>query len=373
MIAAVPAYIGNNFADAPPGHRFGLYFPVWNEQTWALEKTQKSAALKQTLTIPAESRKQIDALRTRQKALIALTTADAKLSLEAEATSPLATGMGMEHPLENGFAFLNPYGLPYLPGSSIKGVLRRAAEELAQENKDGWSAAAIDVLFGHEDSNNASRGALTFWDAIPEVAGNTMGMDVMTPHYGDYYQGKSTPHDAGSPNPIVFMVIPAKSKFTFHITADTQRLKDMENWQALMQTAFDHAFKWLGFGAKKSVGYGAMRQDHEAEARALAEPERMKEQDAEIKRQQEEAALPPEQKNLLDLTQLLSIDKKMKIKQAGNQTSNDLANLLRDAQTWSKEYRVQLADLAEEIYNWHGWGPKKKIDDKKSALVALRS
>ncbi|SEB08917.1 CRISPR type III-B/RAMP module RAMP protein Cmr6 [Thiothrix caldifontis] len=81
----------------------------------------------------------------------------------------------------------------------------------------------------------------------------------MTPHYGDYYQGNGTPHDAGSPNPIVFMVIPAKSKFTFHVTADTQRLKDVQNWQALMQTAFNHAFKWLGFGAKTAVGYGAMQ------------------------------------------------------------------------------------------------------------------
>lgn len=262
MIPATPKYVADaagDFKTAPPGHRFGLYFPIWNEQTWALEKTQKSAALKQILAIPAESRKQIDALRIRQQALVALAADDAKLSLEAEATSPLATGMGMEHPLENGFAFLNPYGLPYLPGSGIKGVLRRAAEELRDANEAGWNDAAIDVLFGHEDSNNASRGALTFWDAIPELAGNTMGMDVMTPHYGDYYQGNATPHDAGSPNPIVFMVIPARSKFSFHVTADTHRLQAVQDWKALMEAAFAHAFKWLGFGAKTAVGYGAMQ------------------------------------------------------------------------------------------------------------------
>jgi CRISPR-associated protein Cmr6 len=265
MIPAVPAYIGNNFNDTPPGHRFGLYFPIWNEHTWGLERTRKSEALRQTLSVPAESRKQIEALRTRQQALVALAAEDAKLSLEAESISPLATGMGMEHPLENGFAFLNPYGLPYLPGSSIKGVLRRAAEELTQENQGCWNETMIDALFGHEDSNNASRGTLTFWDAIPELAGNTMGMDVMTPHYGEYYQDNGTPHDAGSPNPIVFMVVPAKSKFSFHVTADISRLKDVQNWKALMQAAFAHAFKWLGFGAKTSVGYGAMRDPRQGQ------------------------------------------------------------------------------------------------------------
>lgn len=264
MISATPKYVADaagDFKAAPPGHRFNLYFPIWNERTWEREDKSKAEALKKTLHVPTESCNQIEALRTRQQALVALAADDAKLSLEAEATSPLATGMGMEHPLENGFAFLNPYGLPYLPGSSIKGVLRRAAEELRDANEEGWDDAAIDALFGHQDSNNASRGALIFWDTIPELAGNTMGMDVMTPHYGDYYQGNTTPHDAGSPNPIVFMVIPPGSKFSFHVTADISRLKEVTNWKDLLQAAFEHAFLWLGFGAKTAVGYGAMKKD----------------------------------------------------------------------------------------------------------------
>ncbi|MBK8455495.1 MAG: type III-B CRISPR module RAMP protein Cmr6 [Thiofilum sp.] len=308
---------------------------IQRRNDWDKLSSGKSKALGQTLKVPLVSIEQITALRQRQQALVSLAAVDTKLSLEAEATSSLATGMGMEHPLENGFAFLNPYGLPYLPGSSIKGVLRRAAEELAFDENSQFDILDVWFLFGFEgaagswwsltgkekqalsDEQKQRRaeskqqfdahllalvnkpklvsfikkvvpegkeqndfvaapqsflqkldgirqklslgGALTFWDAIPELAGNTMGMDVMTPHYGDYYQGNGTPHDAGSPNPIVFMVIPAKSKFTFHVTADTYRLKEVQNWQALMQTAFEHAFKWLGFGAKTAVGYGAMR------------------------------------------------------------------------------------------------------------------
>ena len=273
MIPAIPEYLGKEFKDgkkfkdAPPGHCFGLYFAIWNERTWLLEKTRKSEALKETLSIPSESRNQIDALRSRQQALIELTSEDARLSLEAVTTSPLATGMGMEHPLENGFAFLNPYGLPYLPSSGSKGVLRRAAEELRDERKDGWTQDAITELFGLESDNRQTehtRGALTFWDTIPEI--REMGIDVMTPHYSDYYQGKSTPHDAGQPNPIVFLVIPPQSRFTFHITADLRRFNKVENWKRLMQDAFEYAFDWLGFGAKTSVGYGAMCRDLDAEA-----------------------------------------------------------------------------------------------------------
>jgi DNA-binding transcriptional MerR regulator len=36
-------------------------------------------------------------------------------------------------------------------------------------------------------------------------------------------------------------------------------------WKALMREAFQHAFDWLGFGAKTAVGYGAMETDENAQ------------------------------------------------------------------------------------------------------------
>jgi CRISPR type III-B/RAMP module RAMP protein Cmr6 len=71
-------------------------------------------------------------------------------------TAPLATGLGLAHPIENGFAFLSPYGLPYLPGASVKGVLRRAAEELAllEGDSKGWTMGAVWRLFGF-DANSS--------------------------------------------------------------------------------------------------------------------------------------------------------------------------------------------------------------------------
>jgi len=285
MRAAVPEYVGTSFVDCPPGHRFSLYFPVWKDN-WSLDKEGKVQALKQTLSLPRHAQDTLAALRERQAMLLDGIPEVARLSIEAQSTAPFATGLGLAHPLENGFAFLNPYGLPYLPGSSIKGVLRRAAEELAGEliehDRKGWTPEAITALFGLESEDHQKehlRGALIFWDALPKPANNCMGMEVMTPHYGDYYQAKRTdtyrdgvtPHDAGQPNPIVFLVVPAGSKFSFHVTCDATRLtaNQRDTWQALVRAAFEHAFDWLGFGAKTAVGYGAMQiQEHSEENHA---------------------------------------------------------------------------------------------------------
>ncbi len=85
----------------------------------------------------------------------------------------------------------------------------------------------------------------------------------MTPH-GDYYQGKSTPHDAGKPNPIPFLAVPAGSAFRFVVGFEQalwpKHLPQPADWKALLGRIFERAFDWLGFGAKTAVGYGAMER-----------------------------------------------------------------------------------------------------------------
>jgi len=319
MRAAVPDYVvraAENFHDCPPGHRFGLYFPVWRAD-WSLDKEGKGAALKQTLSLPPYAREALAALRVRQAILLDAFPDNARLSIEAESRAPFTSGLGIEHPLENGFAFLNPYGLPYLPGSSIKGVLRRAAEELVGElieaDRKGWTPEAITAFFGLESEDrekNHSRGALTFWDALPNPAKHSMGMEVMTPHHSGYYKGETTPHDAGQPNPIVFLVVPADSEFSFHLTCDATRLSQelTASWQDLMRAVFEHAFDWLGFGAKTAVGYGAMEWDpkaeHDAEQQRVDRAKRAKEEQARKREEEEKAAarakLDPIEQSILD-------------------------------------------------------------------------
>ena len=72
---------------------------------------------------------------------------------------------------------------------------------------------------------------------------------------------ESTPHDSGAPIPVSFLAVPAKSDFDFHVVCHPSRLPEslQNTWRDLLQKAFDHAFEWVGFGAKTSVGYGAMK------------------------------------------------------------------------------------------------------------------
>ena len=321
-IAAVPAYLGKDFSTASPGLRFGMYLPLWGvnrrtgELLWetadidyavrgqAREERQikvenKTSALKQACELKSHDKTRMAAIAQRQAHQASITAHT--LTLDAIATAPFTTGLGNEHPLENGFAFLNPYGLPYLPGSGVKGVLRQAARELASGEwgeAHGWTEekihllkvsggksialSVLDVLFGRETEGGDSehvRGALSFWDALPQIPGNTLAVDIMTPHQSHYYQQKvdrksgdsATPHDSGQPNPISFLTLPPKTCFTFHVQCNLPHLERLaqdlahnDRWKTLLTAAFEHAFAWLGFGAKTAVGYGAMQVDERA-------------------------------------------------------------------------------------------------------------
>src|SRR5574337_1019316 len=328
-IAAVPAYLGQDFSHASPGLRFGMYLPLWGinrrsrELLWStsdidyavrgqqreereIKVENKTSALQQACNLTAHDKKIMQALARRQTHTAQATSN--VFTLDAIATAPFTTGLGNEHPLENGFAFLNPYGLPYLPGSGIKGVLRQAARELAGGDwgdTHGWSEEKIhllgcielpttDVLFGRETEGGDSdhvHGALSFWDAIPQIPGDHLAVDVMTPHQSHYYQqrkdrksGDSTsPHDSGAPNPISFLTLPPGTGFAFHVVCDVAHLTrlapdlaDSQRWQQLLTAAFEHAFEWLGFGAKTAVGYGAMESETQRQ-RKLEEARRQQE------------------------------------------------------------------------------------------------
>ncbi len=368
MRAAVPAYLGTGFAGAPPGHRFRLYLEVWDDR-WGLEKSKKEALSRLLDTRPFMEG--VESLRQRQRGL----ALPSDLVVDATSTAPFVTGMGMEHPLENGFAFLDPYGLPYLPGSSVKGVVRRAAEELALFEGDpkGWTLPAVWWFFGFDASSaflakgdrdepapvaeerrrwreayrdrGASgsqelvhalvphvlddearrlleregggllevlprseplrgklhlRGSVELWDVLPKPAGAALRVDIMNPHHGHYYQGGEPPHDAGSPNPVFFLTVPEGSELTF-----IARLRPVgalphelaASWKGLLTAAFEHAFAWLGFGAKTSLGYGAMARDREAERAADEQARHRAAEQAERRRRDDEgrrlAAMSP--------------------------------------------------------------------------------
>jgi CRISPR-associated protein Cmr6 len=333
-IAAVPDYLGNDFRTASPGLRFGMFLKLWGinlrsqQASWKthdisyaiggqdrqereVKNENKVPALKEATRLNPDDEHLMAALAKKQRKVFSTTPSSSGLALEAFATSPFTTGLGNEHPLENGFAFLNPYGLPYLPGSGVKGVMRQAARELASGEwgeSHGWNPAAITALFGREGQNGDTehlRGALTFWDVIPQINGHALQVEIMTPHQSHYYQqnldrktgSSTTPHDSGQPIPISFLTVPPGSGFTFHVQCDlallgrsAPELAENEQWKQLLATAFEHAFEWCGFGAKTAVGYGAMTTEAARKAEAeKVEARRAAEKEAEKARRQEQA------------------------------------------------------------------------------------
>ncbi len=278
MRPMVPDYLIEpfEFKDLSPSLQYGLYFKGWNNQFEKHNQSDKTR-IQQSDKARRQRKKTVDVLLGRQNSLAADSHRNSRtFRIAGETLSPFATGLGNEHPLENGFSFLEPYGLPYLPGSSVKGVLRRAAEELVDENllDEGLMFSHCDIksLFGNENSESKSRGALEFWDVIIDIprlrTGTDADFDVMTPHHGNYFKGSALPDDSKSPIPIFFLTIPVGSKFNFFIYCDTIRLKRLQpellqesSWEKIIEKTCEHAFEWIGFGAKTAVGYGAMRRD----------------------------------------------------------------------------------------------------------------
>jgi CRISPR-associated protein Cmr6 len=167
VICAAPEYLEKrlNYSCLPPGHIFNLYAPMWvsenfkskfggkGENKWEiaanidLKPGQWNPATKskdvlreardsgktKTLQLTAQSfSKEVKEFQDRLiKRQISLANANDSFVVPCKLNAPLATGLGNEHPVENGFSFVSPYGLPYIAGSGVKGALRRAAEIMA--------------------------------------------------------------------------------------------------------------------------------------------------------------------------------------------------------------------------------------------------
>lgn len=356
MAIAAPDYVGGHLlTDCPPGHRFSLYFDGWNAE-WKIPEGEKAAGLRRLLRL-GDAKELLVALRSRQEALSQSLPEDRYVVIDAISTSPFSTGLGIEHPIENGFAFLAPYGLPYLAGSGVKGVARRAAEELLSEKLTGLNQDAIDALFGPGDPASSAegppladdqrrRGALTFWDVFPELKGGEMAVEIMTPHHATYYQGDSSPHDAGQPIPIPFLAVPPGSLFRFVVTFEPTLLPaEMAalDWKAVLNEAFKHAFGWLGFGAKTAVGYGAMKLD----ADALREREHR----AAARKQEARLASLTEEGRQIEALRARLQNHQGKRQPISGQLYVELSRLIKAAldMPWPESDRRTLADLASGL------------------------
>jgi CRISPR-associated protein Cmr6 len=182
----------------------------------------------------------------------------------------LVVGLGLPSPLETGFLLDRLTGCPYLPGSSVKGLLRAAARLVRQEELEGdkpfWEAHA-NRIFGPEiaPGSTPKTGEVIFYDAFPALWPR-LEIDVLTPHYGRYYREGVDPGDWDNPVPVPFLAVAPGTTFHFYLQAV---ITDFQKLEELLALALD----WMGIGAKKSAGYGIFGKDAPpAEARSSQRP-----------------------------------------------------------------------------------------------------
>lgn len=172
------------------------------------------------------------------------------LQLTFKTTSRLVIGIGQDHPIENGFLWHPTLGVPYIPGSSIKGMLRNWV--LTWEGRD-------DATSWFESGVEKGVGELIFLDALPRVAPK-LEADVITPHYGLYYRdatGNTPPADWHSPVPTPFLTVAAGAEFAIRVIRRRSTTADSFDFEPVKRALTD-AFDTLGIGAKTAVGYGRL-------------------------------------------------------------------------------------------------------------------
>ncbi|HJK92750.1 MAG TPA: type III-B CRISPR module RAMP protein Cmr6 [Polyangiaceae bacterium LLY-WYZ-15_(1-7)] len=194
-------------------------------------------------------------------------------------TGRFILGLGDASVRETGLRLLRPWGLPYIPGSALKGLAAKAAHARGR----AWAAPAEPgqeagehhrALFGDVEA----RGWVTFHDAwwLPEGTKPPLALDVMTPHHKDYYAGTAAPLDSDSPTPITFLS--AHGTYLLALTGP-------HDWVDRAQQLLAEALELDGIGGKTAAGYGRFALEPTPEEQRELEEKRARE---EKRRQHEE-------------------------------------------------------------------------------------
>lgn len=237
--------------------RPGMHAGLWYDKLYRAPDTDRREAKKKghgpwirTVTgTPPGDKAQLEEAIGRRRLMVAHLSGRL---IYARASSRFVTGLGRAHPVENGFAWHHTLGTPYLPGSSIKGVVR------AWARMAGEDPARIDALLGKPTCGHehALVGVVDLLDGLPTEPAR-LEVEVMTPHYGPYYQQRQLPGDWHSPVPIPFLVAAAKLTLQIGVVARS-RGPEGDNDAAVDTVCawLVDALRELGAGAKTAVGYG---------------------------------------------------------------------------------------------------------------------
>jgi len=224
----------------------------------------------------------------------------------------LVVGLGAASVYETSMTLHHIYGIPYLPGSAIKGITRSyrilcMAEDLKNPNDyyerialleeflekfdlveknvfPKWEEVKELKVSSPQDKNKKvefseqfyksleakqvelrefqlifgtqnKQGCIIFFDSFPEHF--EIKYDIMNPHYGPYYTEKKPPADYYNPTPIFFLAL-ENARFTFYLGVKNRLISSEEKENLLNSTKewLRDALTSYGIGAKTALGYG---------------------------------------------------------------------------------------------------------------------
>jgi len=248
-MASIPLYQHDEIASRPENANTGLWYDKFCNQwtdDWGPIGDRKKDWIQTVTDGEIGNRDEIEIINKRMKKLIESSSGKV---FQFKNESRFVTGLGKNHPVENGFTWHHSLGVPYIPGTSVKGIVR----DWARQN--GVEKSKIDRLFGPDDNSERSAGSIIFLDALPAKP-VSLSADIMTPHYGPYYSDQEIPGDWHDPNPIPFLTVDKDQEFLFGILSrgdvSNEEIDEVGNWLI-------EALDWSGAGAKTNVGYGRFK------------------------------------------------------------------------------------------------------------------
>jgi CRISPR-associated protein Cmr6 len=236
-------------------------FVSYEERRGKLERSRRAD---QRLDAPLDFRQSeiaalLQAFSSRHQAIVS-DHARRGLQIAQFTASPdwrMVVGLGAAHVLETAMTLHRLYGFPVIPGSALKGLVWAYAETVLGKAPNDEELVAICGTAPKVTPMKA--GNVIFFDAIPSTLPR-FKLDVMNPHYGDYYGKKKRrgqeipPADYLSPVPVYFLTV-ERTEFLFAVAARTsevgQLVKTAAGW-------LRGGLQELGVGAKTTAGYGYM-------------------------------------------------------------------------------------------------------------------
>lgn len=177
----------------------------------------------------------------------------------------MVIGLGGDHVQETNMTIDHVYGVPYLPGSAFKGIVRSWViqesfnnnEDLAMRDIEDNDTAELEekkknffAVFG----NQKSIGQVQFLPVYP-TDNVALSIDIMNPHFPNYYTGAAPPTDTQDPQPIKFLVLEQTSFRFILLSTEQDMINVAKDW-------IDKALKDKGLGAKTASGYGYFRRQY---------------------------------------------------------------------------------------------------------------